>query len=184
MTVIHAFAGAFSIMPIDVPDPARPVASRLRRRRAEELRPVNVDLEALEIGARDASEEAQSFLDTESGEVLCVVKGEPDARLLRQRIRSERRRYRRVPAFGLAEERGLLRDFLSQQVTGPARDFLMGLVDQPGAFHACLTQLKRDASLWGDWERFETRGVRTSLLAWMAGLGLRPQVVLSIEMDD
>lgn len=182
MSITHAFAGAFSVMPIDLP---RPMASRApKRHRSEVLRPVNVDLEALEIGARDASEETQSYLDLSNGEVLCVVKGEPDARILKQRIRAERQRYKKVPAFGLAEERGLLRQFLSQEMDGAGRDFLMRLVDEPGAFHACLTTLRADGSLWRAWEKFEAAGVRNSLMAWMAGFGVCPSMTLSALMDE
>jgi hypothetical protein len=182
MSTTHAFAGAFSVMPIDLPAP--PARRAPRRVRQDVLRPVNVDLDALEIGARDASDETQSFLDVGSGEVLCLVKGEPDARLLRQRIRAERQRYKKVPAFGLAEERGLLRQFLSQEMDGAGRDFLMRLVDEPGAFHACLTTLKADHALWRAWERFEAAGVRSSLMAWMAGFGVCPAMTLSALMEE
>ena len=182
MSITHAFAGAFSVMPIELPGP--PAARALKRSNSELLRPVNVDLEALEIGARDASDETQSYLDLQNGEVLCVVKGEPDERLLKARIKAERKRFKKVPAFGLAEERGLLRQFLSQQMDGAGRDFLMRLVDEPGAFHACLTTLKADAPLWRAWEKFEALGVRNSLLAWMAGLGVCPSMMLSALMDE
>ncbi len=67
---------------------------------------------------------------------------------------------------------------------GAGRDFLMRLVDEPGAFHACLTTLKADASLWRLWERFEGQGIRASLLAWLASHGVRPSLMLSVHMDD
>ena len=183
MSVTHAFAGAFRVMPIDVEE--RPVRQPKKRRGLDgELKPLNVDLEQLEIGARDASDVTQSYLDLETGEVLVVVRGEPDARLLKQRVRSERRRYRRIPAFGLQEERTLLRAFLAEETNGPGGALLLRLVDEPGAFHACLTALKADHALWVSWERFENRGVRSSLLAWMAGLGVRPQMITSALTDD
>ncbi len=170
-------------MPIDVE--ATAVRHLKPRRRVDgELRPVNVDLEQLEISARDASDVTQSYLDLKTGEVVCIVKGEPDERLLKQRVRGERKRYCKVPAFGLQEERTLLRAFLAEEMDGPGRALLMRLVDEPGAFHACLTALKADATLWTGWERFENLGVRTSLLAWMAGLGVRPQTITSALTDD
>ncbi|MEW5852111.1 MAG: UPF0158 family protein [Myxococcota bacterium] len=151
---------------------------------APTLRPLDVDMESLEIGARDASDETQSYLDTESGEVVVILKGEPDARLLRERVRRERQRFAQVPPFGLAEERALLRQFLAQTTHGSGRALLMRLVDEPGAFHACLAALKADAALWRAWERFEMAGLRGNLVGWMAALGLRPTVVLSAYDDE
>ncbi len=182
MSLTHVFAGAFSVMPIELH--GEPVTTALKRKAKDTLRRVNVDLEALEIGARDASDEIQSYLDLENGEVLCVVKGEPDERILKQKIRAERKRFKKVPAFGLAEERGLLRQFLSQEMEGAGRDFLMRLVDEPGAFHACLTTLRADGELFHAWEKFEAAGVRNSLLTWMAGFGVCPSVTLSALVEE
>lgn len=152
--------------------------------RPRELRPIDVDMEALEIGARDSSDVTASYLDTENGEVLCIVKGEPDERMLKDRVRGEKKRFKKIPAFGLSEERALLRDFLAAELDGSARDFLMRLVDEPGAFHACLTTLKADVGLWNLWERFESNGLRATLLGWLASLGVRPTLMLSVHMDD
>jgi len=149
-----------------------------------ELRPVDVDMDALELSARDASDVVMSHLDMQSGEVLVIVKGEPDERLLKERVRQDKKRFRKVPPFGLSEERQLLREFLAQELEGSARDLLMRLVDEPGAFHACLTALKADAQLWRLWERFEGQGLRVSLLAWLASLGVRPNLMLSALMDE
>lgn len=148
------------------------------------LRPVDLDMDALELGARDASDEVRSYLDTQSGEVLVIIKGDPDAPVLKERVRREKKRFARVPAFGLDEERSLLREFLRQETAGSGRDLLMRLVDEPGAFHACLAALKADPTLWQSWERFEALGLRGSLMGWMAGLGVRPAAVLSAYMDD
>lgn len=160
------------------------LSARPRVVRAGELRPLDVDMDALELGARDASDVTSSYLDTQNGEVLVIVKGEPDEKLLKDRVRAEKKRFKKIPAFGLAEERALLRDFLSRQMDGAGREFLMRLVDEPGAFHACLTTLKADGALWRLWERFEGQGLRVSLLAWLASLGLQPSLMLSAHMDD
>jgi hypothetical protein len=145
---------------------------------------VDLDLEALELGARETCDEVQSYLDLESGQVVVIVKGEPDARLLKERVRRERKRYARVPPLGLSEERALLRDFLAEHIVGAGRDLLLRLVDEPGGFHGCLSALKADHDLWGRWERFECAGVRGSLLGWMAGLGVCPAGMVSVLTDD
>lgn len=177
-----AFPGAFGRRTVD-----RMVSKSLHRRAALDdsvLRPLDVDMEELELCARDSSDETQSYLDVESGALVVIVKGEPDEEGLRARVRLERDRFRRVPAFGLQEERGLLRQFLSQSTDGSGRDFLMRLVDAPGAFHACLTALKTDSALWRRWERFEASGVRGSLMAWMASEGVQPRLMLSMLTED
>lgn len=152
--------------------------------RAVGLRAVDLDMDALELGARDASDEVRTFLDTESGEVLVIIKGEPDAPALQERVRRHRRRFAAVPPFGLSEERALLREFLRQSTAGSGRDLLLRLVDEPGAFHACLAALRADDALWRSWERFETVGLRGSLVGWMASLGVCPASVLSACTDD
>lgn len=148
------------------------------------LKPLDVDWEALEIGARDGSDVTQSYLDTETGDVLVVVKGEPDEKMLKDKIRASRSRFKKVPAFGLAEERSLLREFLSHQTQGNGRELLMRLVDEPGAFHACLTALKADRTLWKEWNRFEATGLQGSLLGWMASLGVKPVVMMSSYSEE
>jgi hypothetical protein len=181
MPVVHALCGGFSIMDI-----SGMKACKLMRhpwQHDDALRPVNVDLDALEIGARDATDITTSWLDLQTGEVLVLVRGEADARALRGRLRSHKQRYRKVPPFGLAEERALLRDFLSRQTQGSGRVLLMRLVDEPGAFHACLTALKADSVLWRLWECFETQGLRSSLLAWLATMGMKPNLVMSALAD-
>lgn len=157
---------------------------RLRRNQDGALRLLDVDMDELELSARECGGETHGYLDTHSGAVLVIIKGEPDEHLLRQRIRAERARYKKVPLFGLDEERGLLREFLSRFTDGSGRDVLMRLVDAPGAFHACLVALKADPSLWRLWERFEANGLRGSLLAWMAGMGVQPRLMLSACMED
>src|SRR5688572_24820077 len=119
MATVHAQALMMDV----ATGPALPVQPQPRsRRRSGELRPVDVDMEALEISARDASDVTASYLDTESGEVLVIVKGEPDERMLRDRVRGDRKRYKRVPPYALSDERALLRDFLSRETDGSGRE--------------------------------------------------------------
>lgn len=178
MVTHTAFPGAFGRRTVDMMASRRPLLDD------GALRPLDVDMEELELSARDASAETQSFLDVETGAVLVMVKGEPDEAELRARVRGDRNRYPRIPPFGLAEERGLLRQFLSMRTDGPGRDLLMRLVDAPGAFHACLTALKADEVLWRAWERYEAQGLRGSLLGWMATQGVQPRLMMSALVDD
>lgn len=185
MATAHVFPGVFqsfnAIASISMPPTP---ASRSRSKTPQELRPLDVDMDALELGARDGSDETASWLDLISGEVLVIVKGEPDERMLKDRVKQSRSRYKKVPVFGLAEARDLLREFLGREMAGPSREFLLRLVDEPGAFHACLSSLRADTPLWRAWERHELHGVRTNLLAWMASLGIRPATTLSALVDD
>jgi hypothetical protein len=137
------------------------------------MRTLAIDWADLEIAFRDAGTE--SYLDTESGEVLSIVDGFDDERDLRERLSRFPGRFSRIVPVDRAFTSDVVARFL-QGFRGANKAKLTAAAAGAGGLSRFMSALKEDKAASASFSRFE----QAQLLTTIEGF-LRSQNVTSKE---
>jgi hypothetical protein len=96
--------------------------------------PITVNWSDLEIAFERNSPEQESFLDLETGDLLSITEGEPDAPARRARVAGSNERYLRVDPASSREQYRWMERFVTSVSDEPLRDRLLVAIDGKGAF--------------------------------------------------
>lgn len=96
--------------------------------------PITVNWSDLEIAFERNSPEQESFLDLETGDLLAITAGEPDAPARRARVATHPERYLRVDPASSREQYRWMERFVGSVADAPLRDRLLVAIDGKGAF--------------------------------------------------
>ena len=120
-----------------------------------------IDWEALEIAVERNSPDAESFLDTTSGQVLTVVRGDPEASQIKAKIAENIDSYVRVEPASSREQYRWMERFVGSVSDEPLQRRLMVSIDGKGAFRRF-----KDVLLAYPAERERWFSYRSNLLHW------------------
>ena len=128
------------------------------------MRTLPIDWADLEIAFRDAGTE--SYLDTESGEVLSIVDGFDDERDLRERLARFPGRFARIVPVDRAFTADVVARFLATQ-RGALHKRLAAAADGPGGLSRFMSALRDEKAALGAFSRFEQACLLTTIEAWL-----------------
>lgn len=122
---------------------------------------VSVHWDDLETAVERNSPNTESFLDRRSGQVVCVIGGEPEAPALKQKVADEIEHYLRIEPASSREQYRWMERFVSS-VSDPAlRERLIIAIDGKGAFRRF-----KDVLIAYPAERERWFSYRADLLHW------------------
>lgn len=120
-----------------------------------------IDWDALETAVERNSPDTESFLDLESGQVVTVVAGDPEAALRRKKVASNIEGYLRVEPASSREQYRWMERFVASVGDGALRERLIISIDGKGAFRRF-----KDVLLAYPAERERWFSYRSDLLHW------------------
>jgi len=123
--------------------------------------PTSIDWDALESAVERNAPDTDSFLDRESGQVVTVVAGDPEAPLQKRRIADNIVNFIRVEPASSREQYRWMERFVASVADGPLRDRLIISIDGKGAFRRF-----KDVLLAYPAERERWFSYRADLLHW------------------
>ncbi len=124
-------------------------------------KPISVDWDALETAVERNAPDTESFLDRESGQVLTVVAGDPEAPLRKRQIAENIQSYVRVEPASSREQYRWMERFVSSVSDPGLRERLIISIDGKGAFRRF-----KDVLLAYPAERERWFSYRSDLLHW------------------
>ncbi len=133
------------------------------------MRTLAIDWADLEIAFRDAGTE--SYLDTESGEVLSIVDGFDDERDLRERLSRFPGRFSRIVPVDRAFTADVVARFLLT-CRGPAKTKLGEAAAGPGGLSRFMAALREDKAASTSFSRFEQAQLLTTIETFLRGIGV------------
>jgi len=95
---------------------------------------ITVNWSDLEIAFERNSPDQESFLDLETGDLLSITEGEPDATARRGKVSATPDRFLRVDPASSREQYRWMESFVGSVVDEPLRDRLQVAIDGKGAF--------------------------------------------------
>ena len=98
--------------------------------------PIRLDLDwdALEIAVERNSPDTDSYLDLQTGRVVTITSGDPEAALNRQQVSENIRNYLRVEPASSREQYRWMEKFVGSVTDEPLRERLIISIDGKGAF--------------------------------------------------
>ena len=124
------------------------------------MRTLAIDWADLEIAFRDAGTE--SYLDTESGEVLSIVDGFDDERDLRERLSRFPGRFTRIVPVDRAFTDDVIARFL-RTCRGAQKTKLTEAAAGPGGLSRFMAALREDKAASSSFSRFEQAQLLTAI---------------------
>ncbi len=122
---------------------------------------IPLDWEGLETAVERNSPDIESFLERGSGQVLTIIKGEPEAAHLSAKISANIEAYLRVEPASSREQYRWMERFVASVVDEPLRKRLLISIDGKGAFRRF-----KDVLLAYPTERERWFSYRSNLLHW------------------
>ncbi|MDX2019074.1 MAG: UPF0158 family protein [Deltaproteobacteria bacterium] len=95
---------------------------------------ITVNWSDLEIAFERNSPDQESFLDLETGDLLSITEGEPDAAARRAKVAGNAERFMRVDPASSREQYRWMERFVGSVADEPLRDRLLVAIDGKGAF--------------------------------------------------
>lgn len=120
-----------------------------------------IDWEAIETAVERNSPDAESFLDTTTGQVLTIGRGDPDAEQLRAKVAANIDSCIRVEPASSREQYRWMERFVASVSEGPLQQRLIMSIDGKGAFRRF-----KDVLLAYPVERERWFSYRSDLLHW------------------
>lgn len=121
----------------------------------------SIDWEALETAVERNSPDAESFLDTSSGQVITVVRGDPEAEQLKAKVAANIDNFIRVEPASSREQYRWMERFVASVSDEPLQRRLVISIDGKGAFRRF-----KDVLLAYPAERERWFSYRSNLLHW------------------
>jgi hypothetical protein len=125
------------------------------------IKVIAIDWDALETAVERNAPDTDSFLDLESGQVVTVVAGDPEAPLMKRRIAEHIESYLRVEPASSREQYRWMERFVASVADPPLRERLIISIDGKGAFRRF-----KDVLLAYPAERERWFSYRADLLHW------------------
>ncbi len=136
------------------------------------LREVPIDWEALEDAFENNAPEVHSYLHVTTGEVLRVVEGIADPKML-MRIASDGN-YLRIEPVSSREQYRWMERFIPMVEDAELRGRLTQAIDGKGAFRRFKDVLMSYADERERWFSFRSERLRTFMEAWLSAHALKP----------
>lgn len=138
------------------------------------MRRLDVDWLDLELAFRDATG-TESYLDSDSGEVISVVPGFSDEADLREEIERDPERYVRLMPIDTGFARDVMRRFVERLPEGPLRRRLFAAERKTGAYTRCLAILREDEPVLASYHRFEQASFWDHVERYLEERGIAPE---------
>ena len=122
---------------------------------------IAIDWEALEASVERNAPDIESFLDTTSGQVITIVRGDPEAESLRAKVAASIENYTRIEPASSREQYRWMERFVGSVVDDGLRERLAISIDGKGAFRRF-----KDELLGYPAERERWFSYRADLLHW------------------
>ena len=122
---------------------------------------IPIDWDALETAVERNAPDTESFLDAESGQVVTIVAGDPEAQLLRQRVAENIKCFHRVEPASSREQYRWMEKFVASVSEPALRERLIISIDGKGAFRRF-----KDVLIAYPAERERWFSYRADLLHW------------------
>jgi hypothetical protein len=133
---------------------------------------ITVNWSDLEIAFERNSPEQESFLDLETGDLLSMADGEPDAAARRGKVAAEPSRYLRVDSASSREQYRWMERFVTSVADDALRDRLLVAIDGKGAFRRFKDVLLAFPAERERWFSYRSELLHYHMQTWMDHAGL------------
>ncbi len=137
------------------------------------MRTLDVDWNDLELAFRDATG-TESYVDTQSGEVITVVPGFEDEADLRRHLENEPARFLHIPPIDAGYARAVMRAFISTLPASSAKEKLRAASHGAGALTRCVALLRSEEALLMGYYRFEQSAFWQHVEAFLDDAKIQP----------
>ncbi len=137
------------------------------------MRTLDVDWNDLELAFRDATG-TESYVDTQTGDVVTVVPGFDDEADLRRHLENEPARFLRVPPIDAGHARAVMRAFISTLPASKAKTRLTAASHGAGALTRCVALLRAEEELLIHYYRYEQSAFWQHIEAFLEDAGIKP----------
>ncbi len=136
------------------------------------MRTLELDWADLELAFRDATG-AESYLDTDSGEVITLVRGFDDEKDIRDKLKRFPSRFVRIVPVDKAFTKRVLDAFVARQKGGAWQKRLAEAVAGPGGITRAMALLHEDKSALAAFARLEQSELVSLVEAFLEEHGLK-----------
>jgi hypothetical protein len=136
--------------------------------------PIPIDWDALETAVERNAPDTDSFLDRESGQVLTVTAGDPEAPVLKRRISENIASFLRVEPASSREQYRWMERFVSSVSEPGLRERLIISIDGKGAFRRFKDVLLAYPAERERWFSYRADLLHWHIHTWLSEAGLDP----------
>src|SRR5258706_9545898 len=135
---------------------------------------IDLDFDALEIAVERNSPDTDSYLDLQTGRVITITSGDPEAALNRQQVSENIRNYLRVEPASSREQYRWMEKFVGSVVDEPLRERLIISIDGKGAFRRFKDVLLAYPAERERWFSYRAELLHWHIQGWLQEHGIEP----------
>ncbi len=136
---------------------------------------IPIDWDALETAVERNAPDTESFLDRETGHVVTIVTGDPEAPLLKKKVAENIHEYIRVEPASSREQYRWMERFVASVSDEPLRERLIISIDGKGAFRRFKDVLLAYPAERERWFSYRAELLHWHIHNWLAEMQVSPE---------